>query len=169
MSTYSINASRASWPIFSISSLLLRGLIVLASPSSYSSSFNSTCGLSRGIIMVPLDFRLPSFGLWSLVVSGLAPSSLTEPEEEDEELMSSLSEADEGHTAGSATVGKPDEAICCMDMAGRESCQGNRRPSSVDSSCEMEVGAPEGLLDRGLCQGVRAGSGRRAKQLTSGP
>lgn len=160
----SINASRASWPIFSISSLLLRGLIVLASPSSYSSSFNSTCGLSRGIMMVPLDFRLPSFGLWSLVVSGLAPSSLTEPEE-DEELMSSLSEADEGHTAGSATVGKPDEATCCMDMAGR---QGNRRPSSVDSSCEMEVGAPEGL-ESGLCQGVGAGSGRRAKQLTSGP
>jgi hypothetical protein len=124
VSTYSINASRASWPIFSISSLLLRGLIVLASPSSYSSSFNSTCALSRGIMMVPLDFRLPSFGLWSLVVSGLAPSSLTEPEEDEEELMSSLSEADEGHTAGSATVGKPDEAICCMDMAGREGCQG---------------------------------------------
>ena len=89
-------------------------------------------------MMVPLDFRLPSFGLWSLVVSDLAPSSLTEPEDE-EELMSSLSEADEGRTAGSATVGKPDEAICCMDMTGRESCQGDRRPSGVDSSCEVEV------------------------------
>ena len=85
-------------------------------------------------------------------MSDLAPSSLTEPEDE-EELMSSLSEADEGHTAGSATVGKSDEAICCMDMAGRESCQGNRRPSSVDSSCEMEVGTPVGMLDSGLCQG----------------
>jgi hypothetical protein len=53
-----------------------------------------------------------------------------------------------------------------MDMAGRE---GNRRPSSVDSSCEMQVGAPAGLLESGLCQGVRAGSGRCAKQLTAGP
>jgi len=86
-------------------------------------------------------------------VSDLAPSSLTQPEEDEEKLMSS-SEVDEGHMVGSATVGKPDEAICCMDMAGRESCQGDRRPSSVDSSCEME-----GMLDSGLCQGVRAGSG----------
>ncbi len=62
--TYSIRACRASWPIFSISSLLRRGLMVRASPSSYSSSssFISTLGLSRGIMMVPLDFLLPRRG-----------------------------------------------------------------------------------------------------------
>lgn len=60
--TYSISACRASVPIFSISSLLRRGLMVLASPSSYSSSLSSTCSLSRGIMMVPLDFLLPRRG-----------------------------------------------------------------------------------------------------------
>lgn len=60
--THSISACRASCPIFSISSLLRRGLMVLASPSSYSSSLSSTFGLSRGIMIVPLDFLLPSRG-----------------------------------------------------------------------------------------------------------
>jgi hypothetical protein len=86
--THSIKAWRASWPIFSISSLLRRGLMVLASLSSYSSSLSSTWGLSRGIMMVPLDFLLPRRGRCSFVWSW----SLTD-ELDEVELMSSGYEA----------------------------------------------------------------------------
>lgn len=96
VSTHSIRAWRASWPIFSISSLLRRGLMVRASPSSYSSSLSSTWGLSRGMIMVPLDLRLPSRGRDSLEGSSSTwrgwSCSLTE-ELDEVELMSSVYEA----------------------------------------------------------------------------
>ena len=90
--THSIKAWRASWPILSISSLLLRGLMVLASPSSYSSSLSSTWGLSRGIMMVPLDLRLPRRGRDSFEGSSSTwrawSCSLTD-ELDEVELMSS--------------------------------------------------------------------------------
>lgn len=87
--THSIKACRASWPIFSISSLLRRGLMVLASPSSYSSSLSSMLGLSRGIMMVPLDLRLPRRGRGCSDGSPLAWScSLTEEPEEVVDMSS---------------------------------------------------------------------------------
>lgn len=65
--TYSMRLRRASSPSFSITSLVLLGLMLRTSSGSYSSSPGaiSTRGLSRGIIMVPLLLRLPSLGLLS--------------------------------------------------------------------------------------------------------
>lgn len=101
--TYSIKAWRASWPIFSISSLLRRGLMVLASPSSYSSSLSSTWGLSRGMMMVPLDFLLPRRGRMAGSPALGWSWSLTEPVLEVV-LMSSGYE-DRRSTSKTATVG----------------------------------------------------------------
>jgi hypothetical protein len=58
---------RASSLNFSMTALVLLGLILRTSSASYSSSPGaiSTRGLSRGMIMVPLLLRLPSFGLLS--------------------------------------------------------------------------------------------------------
>jgi hypothetical protein len=106
--THSIKAWRASWPIFSISSLLRRGLIVRASLSSYSSSLSSTWGLSRGMMMVPLDFLLPRRGRCSLVGSW----SLTE--ELDEVVL--MSSGYEGRRALWST-GAGKGSMVDMDMA----------------------------------------------------
>lgn len=63
--TYSMRLRRASSPSFSMTSLVLLGLMLRTSSGSYSSSPGaiSTRGLSLGMIMVPLLFRLPSLGL----------------------------------------------------------------------------------------------------------
>ena len=60
--THSVNAALASSVIFSTSSVLRGGLIARASPSSYTSASASTTALSRGMMIVPLDLRLPSRG-----------------------------------------------------------------------------------------------------------
>lgn len=62
--THSIRLFLASAPSLSMSAVLRRGLMHLTSCSSYSSSpgLISHRGLSRGIIIVPLLFLLPSFG-----------------------------------------------------------------------------------------------------------
>jgi hypothetical protein len=86
--THSISAWRASWPIFSISSLLRRGLMVRASPSSYSSSLSSMLGLSRGIMMVPLDLRLPRRGRCSVGSALVWSCSLTEEPDEVVDMSS---------------------------------------------------------------------------------
>lgn len=107
--THSISVCRASWPIFSISSLLRRGLIVLASPSSYSSSLSSTWGLSRGIIIVPLDFRLPRRGRASFAGSGLGWSgSLTDDDDEVELMLSEGRRALESSSEGKGAVDAAD-------------------------------------------------------------
>lgn len=94
VATHCIKASRASWLIFSISSLVLLGLMVRASFSSYSSSSSpsSTWGLSRGMMMVPLDLRLPSFGRGRC--AGW-PVSLMEHEEDAGLMYSSSTMAEE--------------------------------------------------------------------------
>lgn len=62
--THSFSCARASWPIFSRSWLLRRGLMARASSASKTSSpsFSSTRGCSRGTMMVPLDFLVPILG-----------------------------------------------------------------------------------------------------------
>lgn len=101
--THNMSACRASWPIFSISSLLRRGLMVLASPSSYSSSLSSMLGLSRGIMMVPLDFLLPRRGRGCRAGSPFAWScSLTE---EPDEVVDMSSGYDERRVSCSTTDG----------------------------------------------------------------
>lgn len=101
--TYSMSASLAESPILSISSLLLLGLIVLASFSSYSSSSSriSMFGDSRGIMMVPEDLRLGSFGRCRRSTAFAASSSLTE-EDDDEGLSSTISSA--GACVGGSTL-----------------------------------------------------------------
>ena len=56
------NARLVSSPSFSISKLVLRGLIALASLGGNSSLQIATSGWSRGTMLVPLDFRLFSRG-----------------------------------------------------------------------------------------------------------
>ena len=64
--------------------------MVRASPSSYSSSssFISTLGLSRGIMMVPLDFLLPRRGLVCSVGSFFISVSLMEELDEEVDMLS---------------------------------------------------------------------------------
>jgi len=86
----SFNWVLASWLIFSRSWLLLRGLMALASSSSNTSSpsFNSTLGCSRGTMMVPLDFLVPSFGRWRDLFEA-RPRRVLSPliEDDDDEVV----------------------------------------------------------------------------------
>lgn len=74
--TNSMSDCLACSPSISVTSLVLRGLRFRTSSSSYSSSsgLNSTLGLSRGMIMVPLLLRLGSFGLDNRARVGMSVS-----------------------------------------------------------------------------------------------
>lgn len=133
---HSISACRASSPIFSVSRLLLRGLIALASPSSYGTSCVSMPMLWRCTTTVPLDLFLAGWGRCGRCDGTPDASSL--PEEAG--LMSGSSAS--GGGAGTACVGagRADvasvAAVSCWREAAAmlvraEACSEGRRGGGV--------------------------------------
>jgi hypothetical protein len=110
--TYSFNCALASSDIFSRSCELRLGLMARASSSSKISepSGSSTCGCSRGTMMVPLDLRDTRRGRGRWVVMGA--SSRTEDAEEDMERLCEVRGGGiEESMVGKGMVGGGD-AIC---------------------------------------------------------
>jgi hypothetical protein len=112
------NCFRAAWPILSRSALVLRGDMARASSAANVSSpfWISTRGSSRGIMFVPLDLRLLSFGLERR--SGGFEALCSESMEDMElELLADKGEASR-FDAGTLERGTPSDVdmatICCL-------------------------------------------------------
>ena len=112
------NCFRAAWPILSRSSLVLRGDMARASSAAnVSSPFGiSTRGSSRGIMFVPLDLRLLSFGL-ERRSGGLEVLCSESLDDIELELLADKGETS-GFDAGTLESSRPSDVdmatICCF-------------------------------------------------------
>jgi hypothetical protein len=128
--THRTSAFRADSSSLSTSSLVLLGLIVRASPDSYSSSSSSMSGASRETMIVPLDFLRGIFGRRRRFsdISGV-PVSLDELDDIGLALCSSASPVGKGRSSewlpiGSGAEGTGCEPSPCADfiMEGVDNC-----------------------------------------------